>query len=121
MHRHHAIDYIEFTVSDLARAWRFYAEAFGWRFTECGPGCLGNQGDDGEVAGRVGQGGAKGRAARGGTGRSAELAGRLNGDPGCGDPGCDDPAGQALACHDPALAFVPPVPACMVPTALRPS
>ena len=32
--RHHAIDYVELTVTDLAAAERFYAEAFGWGFTE---------------------------------------------------------------------------------------
>jgi predicted enzyme related to lactoylglutathione lyase len=37
MHRHHAIDCIEFTVNDLARARRFDVDAFGWRFTEYGP------------------------------------------------------------------------------------
>ncbi|HEX2299202.1 MAG TPA: VOC family protein [Pseudonocardiaceae bacterium] len=36
-HRHHAIDYIELTVTDLERAKRFYAEAFGWGFNGYGP------------------------------------------------------------------------------------
>jgi len=31
-HRHHAIDYVEFTVTDLEQAKRFYTQAFGWRF-----------------------------------------------------------------------------------------
>jgi predicted enzyme related to lactoylglutathione lyase len=31
-HRHHGIDYVELTVTDLERAKRFYSEAFGWRF-----------------------------------------------------------------------------------------
>ena len=35
-HRHHAIDYIEFTVTDLVEAKRFYADAFGWQFTDYG-------------------------------------------------------------------------------------
>jgi uncharacterized protein len=35
-HRHHANDYIEFTVTDLAEAKRFYADAFGWQFTDYG-------------------------------------------------------------------------------------
>jgi len=61
MHRHHAIDYIEFTVNDLARARRFYADAFGWRFTEYGPAYLGIQGEDGEVGGmHEGEPGARG-------------------------------------------------------------
>ncbi len=35
-HRHHAIDYIELTVTDLAEAKRFYADAFGWEFNDYG-------------------------------------------------------------------------------------
>ncbi len=35
-HRHHAIDYVELTVTDLAEAKRFYADAFGWEFTDYG-------------------------------------------------------------------------------------
>jgi predicted enzyme related to lactoylglutathione lyase len=35
--RHHAIDYIEFPVDDLAAAKRFYGDAFGWTFTDYGP------------------------------------------------------------------------------------
>jgi uncharacterized protein len=52
-HQHHAIDYIEFTVTDLAAAKRFYAEAFGWRFTDYGPEYSGIQrpGGDAEVGG----------------------------------------------------------------------
>ena len=34
---HHEIDYIEFTVIDMAEAQRFYAAAFGWEFTDYGP------------------------------------------------------------------------------------
>jgi len=33
---HHAIDYIEIPVTDLARAKRFYGEAFGWTFNDYG-------------------------------------------------------------------------------------
>ena len=36
-HRHHGIDYVELTVTDLERAKRFYAEAFGWQFNDYGP------------------------------------------------------------------------------------
>lgn len=36
-HSHHEIDYIEFTVTDMAEAQRFYAAAFGWEFTDHGP------------------------------------------------------------------------------------
>ncbi|MCB1367894.1 MAG: VOC family protein [Rhodobacteraceae bacterium] len=31
------INYIEFAVSDIARAKAFYGAAFGWRFTDYGP------------------------------------------------------------------------------------
>lgn len=31
---HHAIDYIEITVRDVAQAKAFYAAAFGWQFTD---------------------------------------------------------------------------------------
>lgn len=40
-HTHHAIDYIEITVSDVAAAKRFYGEAFGWTFNDYGPGYAG--------------------------------------------------------------------------------
>src|SRR4028118_754734 len=40
-HRHHAIDYVEIPVTDLPEAERFYAGAFGWRFTSYGPGYSG--------------------------------------------------------------------------------
>ncbi|WP_040338289.1 VOC family protein [Candidatus Blastococcus massiliensis] len=43
-HRHHAIDYVELTVTDLAEAKRFYAAAFGWEFTDYGPGYAGIRG-----------------------------------------------------------------------------
>lgn len=48
---HHGINYIEFTVQDLTEAKRFYAEAFGWKFTDYGPDYAGIQGGDGEVGG----------------------------------------------------------------------
>ena len=51
MPTHHAIDYIEFTVRDLAEAKRFYAAAFGWAFTDYGPAYAGIQGPEGEVGG----------------------------------------------------------------------
>ncbi len=34
---HHKIDYIEFAATDVARAKKFYASVFGWRFTDYGP------------------------------------------------------------------------------------
>ena len=40
-HTHHALDYIEFSVRGVAAAKRFYAAAFGWEFTDYGPGYAG--------------------------------------------------------------------------------
>jgi len=51
MHTHHAIDYIEFSVSDMAAAKRFYEAAFGWKFTDYGPGYAGIQGESREQGG----------------------------------------------------------------------
>ena len=45
--QHHRIDYIEFTVRDLAEAKSFFAEAFGWTFTDYGPDYAGIQRDGG--------------------------------------------------------------------------
>lgn len=42
-HVHHGIDYIEFYVTDMREAQRFYGEAFGWTFTDYGPGYAGIQ------------------------------------------------------------------------------
>jgi uncharacterized protein len=50
-HEHHAIDYIEITVRDVAEAKRFYAAAFGWRFNDYGPGYAGIVGPKREVGG----------------------------------------------------------------------
>jgi predicted enzyme related to lactoylglutathione lyase len=51
MHTHHAIDYIELSVTDLAEAKRFYTAAFGWRFNDYGPSYAGIQGPEREVGG----------------------------------------------------------------------
>lgn len=51
MHAHHTIDYIEFTVRDLAAAKRFYSGAFGWKFTDYGPTYAAIQGAEREVGG----------------------------------------------------------------------
>jgi predicted enzyme related to lactoylglutathione lyase len=51
MPTHHAIDYIELSVTDLDAARRFYGAAFGWQFNDYGPGYAGIQGADGEVGG----------------------------------------------------------------------
>lgn len=48
MPQHHTIDYIEFSVHDMAAAQRFYAAAFGWLFTDYGPEYAGIQRHDGE-------------------------------------------------------------------------
>ncbi|MFT7582426.1 MAG: putative enzyme related to lactoylglutathione lyase [Myxococcota bacterium] len=48
---HHRIDYIEFTVADLAVAKAFYGAVFGWQFQDYGPGYAGIQGDGREVGG----------------------------------------------------------------------
>ena len=48
MHNHHAIDYIEFTVRDLAEAKRFYSASFGWTFNDYGPEYAGIRNPDGD-------------------------------------------------------------------------
>ncbi|SIN19592.1 hypothetical protein SAMN04489832_3863 [Micromonospora cremea] len=53
-HRHHAIDYVELTVTDLDRAKRFYAEAFDWQFNDYGPGYAGIRSPHGDSAAEVG-------------------------------------------------------------------
>ena len=45
---HHAIDYIEFTVRDLAEAKAFFTAAFGWSFNDYGPDYAGIQAPDGD-------------------------------------------------------------------------
>lgn len=54
MHRHHAIDYVELTVTDLDEAKRFYTAAFGWKFNDYGPEYAGIQSPLGESAPEVG-------------------------------------------------------------------
>lgn len=49
--RHHAIDHVELTVTDLADAKRFYTDAFGWEFTDYGPAYAGIRGPGGGEAG----------------------------------------------------------------------
>ena len=49
--KHHAIDYIEFGVTDMAAAQAFYAGAFGWSFTAYGDEYAGIQGEGREVGG----------------------------------------------------------------------
>ncbi|RLP98855.1 VOC family protein [Micromonospora sp. CV4] len=53
-HRHNAIDYVELTVTELDRAKRFYADAFGWEFNDYGPGYAGIRSPKGVSAPEVG-------------------------------------------------------------------
>ncbi len=50
-HQHHGIDYIEFTVTDMAAAKRFYGAAFGWEFNDYGPDYAGIKRPGGEAGG----------------------------------------------------------------------
>ena len=50
-HVHHAIDYIEISVTDVAAGKAFYTAAFGWSFTDYGPDYAGIQGDGKEAGG----------------------------------------------------------------------
>jgi len=50
-HVHHAIDYVEFTVTDMERSKRFYGTAFGWEFNDYGPGYAGIRKGGGEAGG----------------------------------------------------------------------
>ena len=47
-HTHHAIDYIEINVTDLAAAKEFYSAAFGWEFNDYGPEYAGIRSPDGD-------------------------------------------------------------------------
>ena len=48
MSTHHAIDYIELGVTDLAMSKEFYAAAFGWTFNDYGPDYSGIAAPDGK-------------------------------------------------------------------------
>ena len=50
-HVHHAIDYIEISVTDMDAAKDFYARAFGWSLVDYGPEYTGIQGDGREMGG----------------------------------------------------------------------
>jgi uncharacterized protein len=43
--KHEQIQYIEFLSNDLARARKFYTDAFGWTFTDYGPDYAAFEGD----------------------------------------------------------------------------
>jgi len=51
LNKHHAINYIEFKVTDVEESKRFYSAAFAWQFNDYGPEYAGIKGDDGEVGG----------------------------------------------------------------------
>jgi len=51
IHTHHAIDYIEFVVTDMEDSKRFYKAAFDWKFNDYGPEYAGIQGQGGEAGG----------------------------------------------------------------------
>ncbi|MHC4822799.1 MAG: VOC family protein [Planctomycetota bacterium] len=51
MHEHHAIDYIEFPVTDMAAAKAFLAAGFGWEFNDYGPDYAGIRKGEGEAGG----------------------------------------------------------------------
>jgi len=50
-HGHHTFDYIELKALDMAAAKAFYAQAFGFQFTEYAPGYCGIQGEGREQGG----------------------------------------------------------------------
>jgi hypothetical protein len=47
-HTHHYIDYVEIAVSDISAGKTFYADVFGWRFTDYGDAYAGIQAPDGD-------------------------------------------------------------------------
>ena len=49
--RNNTIDYIEFGMTDISEAKRFYAEAFGWEFTDYDLSYVGIKGADGREMG----------------------------------------------------------------------
>jgi uncharacterized protein len=50
-HVHHAINYIEFVVTDMEASKAFYHAAFGWQFNDYGPEYAGIQKEGGEAGG----------------------------------------------------------------------
>ncbi len=54
--QHHMIDYVEFTVLDLAAAKRFYGAAFDWDFQDYGPTYAGIKRPGGGEVGGLSQG-----------------------------------------------------------------
>ena len=56
--QHHRVDYIEFQAKDIAAVRKFYADAFGWKFTDYGPDYTSFE--DGRLAGGFSKGTPKG-------------------------------------------------------------
>lgn len=54
-HTHHSIDYVELVASELGASKQFYADAFGWEFTDYGPSYAGVHGPDHEAGGLTAQ------------------------------------------------------------------
>jgi predicted enzyme related to lactoylglutathione lyase len=52
--QHHAINYVEFTVTDIAAAKSFYAAAFDWQFNDYGPEYAGIRSPHGKSAPELG-------------------------------------------------------------------
>ncbi len=50
-HIHHGIDYIEFSVTNMEEAKRFYSLAFNWEFNDYGPEYAGIRKEGGEAGG----------------------------------------------------------------------
>ncbi len=60
-HTHHGIDYLEISVANVAKAKKFYAAAFGWKFNDYGEDYAGIRGSGREVGGLT-----KGKVKKGG-------------------------------------------------------
>ncbi len=50
-HIHHGIDYVEFSITDMAESKRFYQTAFDWTFNDYGPDYAGIRKPGGEAGG----------------------------------------------------------------------
>jgi predicted enzyme related to lactoylglutathione lyase len=100
------LDYVEFSVSDLGAAKRFYGGAFGWEFTDYGPDYAGIRTADGR--GEVGGLNPHGAGGPGGVMplvRSADLDASLAAAESAGgtvlEPPHDYPGGRRFVVADP--------------------
>ena len=50
-HQHNTIDYLEFTVADMAESKAFYSTVFDWEFTDYAPNYAGIKGPEKEIGG----------------------------------------------------------------------